>query len=285
MIMKTIREVLKWAEGLAREVGKEDSAVKLLLMHVMDKESYEILEGMDNALADHEVETFHRYVRQYVEDDIPVQHIMGYETFFGRKFKVNDDVLIPRFETEELVEKVLHAYDEEFDGAAVSVVDVGCGSGAIGVTLALEETGMDVMLTDISDKALAVAKENARNLEAKTEFFQSDMLTELIDKELKFDILVSNPPYIPLVEEVDPLVFDNEPHLALFGGEDGLKFYRQILADAHKILKPKSIIAFEHAYNHREGMAQLVQEHFPHSTFETIKDMNGKDRITMIVNH
>ena len=112
-----------------------------------------------------------------------------------------------------------------------------------------------------------------------------DMKVQEIRAKLKFDILVSNPPYIPLTEDVDPLVKDNEPHLALFGGEDGLKFYRQILKDAHQVVNEKNIIAFEHAYNHKEAMAELVMQHFPNAKFETIKDLNGKDRMTIIINN
>ena len=282
--MKTMRELLKWAENYAIENGKEDSAVKLLLMHVTNKESYEILADMGGELPVEQQQKFQEYVRKYVEENIPVQHIMGYETFFGYKFIVNDDVLIPRFETEELVANVLSVYDDVFDGAKIKVVDVGTGSGAIGVTLAIEEHNMDVTVTELSPEALSVAKQNAKNLNADVTFYQGDMLQPLIERQLKFDILVSNPPYIPLTEDVDPFVKDNEPHLALFGGEDGLKFYRQILKDAHQILNDKNIIAFEHAYNHREGMAELIKMYFPNSKFETLKDLNGKDRMTIIIN-
>ncbi|MCL1948662.1 MAG: peptide chain release factor N(5)-glutamine methyltransferase [Turicibacter sp.] len=282
--MKTFREALKWAENYALAADKEDSAVKLLLMHVTNKESYEILADLNQAMADSELEEFTRLVHIYVDESVPVQHLMGYETFFGRKFIVSDAVLIPRFETEELVANVLVTYDEVFDGENVKVVDVGTGSGAIGLSLACEEANMEVTLTEISEEALAVAQENAKNLEASVTFFQGDMLKPLLDEDLKFDILVSNPPYIPLLEDIDPFVKDNEPHLALFGGEDGLKFYRMILKDASKILNPKNIIAFEHAWNHREAMAELVREHFPEARFETLKDLNGKDRMTIIVN-
>lgn len=282
--MKTFREVLKWAEGYALASNKEDSAVKLLLMHVTNKESYEILADMNQEMSPAQIEAFQQLVKTYVDESVPVQHLMGYETFFGRKFIVSDAVLIPRFETEELVANVLATYDDVFDGQPVKVVDVGTGSGAIGLSLACEETNMDVTLTEISESALAVAQQNAENLEANVQFYQGDMLAPLLERDLKFDILVSNPPYIPLQEDVDPFVKDNEPHLALFGGEDGLKFYRLILKDAKKILKPKNIIAFEHAWNHREAMAELVKEHFPDSKFETLKDLNGKDRMTIIVN-
>lgn len=283
--MKTMRELLNWGEKFALENRKEDSAVKLLLMDATQKESYEILADMNMVVPQEQVEKFEHDVHLYVDDNIPVQHIMGYETFFGHKFIVNDDVLIPRFETEELVANVLSTYDDVFNGSKVKVVDVGTGSGAIGVTLAVEEPNMEVTVTELSEAALEVAKQNANQLGANVTFYQGDMLQPLIERGLKFDILVSNPPYIPLTEEVDPFVKDNEPHLALFGGEDGLKFYRQILRDAHKVVNEKNIIAFEHAYNHKEAMAQLIKEHFPHSKFETLKDLNGKDRMTIIINN
>ena len=282
--MKTIREWLQSAESLAVSSGKEDSAIKLLMQHATGKESYELLADLDGEMSESEIQLFSSHVDRYVKDNIPIQHLLGYETFFGYEFNVNGDVLIPRFETEELVSKVLSLYDEYFDSQEISVVDVGCGCGAIGVSLALEEPRMDVTLTDISEAALDVARANAEKLGADVEFLQSDMLDGLVDQKKRFDILVSNPPYIPVKEKVDALVLDNEPHLALFGGEDGLYFYRRILADARKILKSPSVIAFEHAYHHREGMAQLVAEYFPAAEFETIKDMQGKDRITVIVN-
>ena len=282
--METIREVLDWAEGLATRHGKEDSAVKLLLMYVTKRESYEILASLDEKLSEVEIGQFKDYVEKYVHDGVPVQHLMGYETFFGYDFKVNEDVLIPRFETEELVAKVLDVYSDYFDGECVDVVDVGCGSGAIGITLRLEEPNMKVTLTDISDAALNVSRTNAEALGAEVDFLQSDMLGTLMEQGRKFDFLVSNPPYIPTVEEVDPLVLDNEPHLALFGGTDGLRFYREILSGAATILKDRSVIAFEHAYSHREAMAGLVREYFPDSEFETFKDMNGRDRMTVVKN-
>ena len=280
----TIRTILTNAEQRAVAVGKEESAVKLLLQHATGLAGYELVADLDKSLSAEEVTIFNENLTKYLEQNIPIQHLIGYETFFGYDFKVNEDVLIPRFETEELVAKVLELYDEYFDGQAVDVVDVGTGCGAIGITLALEAPEMNVTITDISEAALAVAKENAETLGAGVEFLQSDMLKELISANKKFDILVSNPPYIPAEEHVDSLVYDNEPHLALFGGKDGLYFYREILRDAHQILKSPNIIAFEHAYHHREGMAELVKEYFPNSEFETIKDMQGRDRMTVIIN-
>ncbi len=198
--------------------------------------------------------------------------------------KVNEDVLIPRPETEELVGYLLSTYDDVFGGKEVDVVDVGTGSAAIAISLAKEEPNMHVVATDISEEALVVAKENAKINNAAIKFYQGDMLKPLIDNNLKFDILVSNPPYIPNNEYVEDIVINNEPHVALFGGENGMNFYDIILKDANKILNTPSIIAFEHSYNKRSEMHELIQKYFPNSYAETIKDLSGKDRITIIIN-
>lgn len=282
--MKTIRHLLLDAEKKAEKVGKEQSAIKLLMQHAAEKEGYELLMNIDDELTDGQSLIFEENVKKYLADNIPIQHLIGYETFFGYDFKVSGDVLIPRFETEELVAKVLELYDLYFEEKSVDVVDVGTGCGAIGITLALEAPLMNMTITDISPAALAVAGENAKQLGANVTLLESDMLKGLITAGKKFDILVSNPPYIPEAEAVDALVYDNEPHLALFGGADGLYFYREILRDAHQILKFPNIIAFEHAYHHREGMAKLVHEFFPNAHFETIKDMQDRDRMTVIIN-
>ncbi len=279
-----VRECLKYGESKAIEAGKETSAIKLLLMHFLEKESYELIMNMD-ALVDEELEKkYLEGVSLYIDQNIPVQHIIGYEYFYGYKFIVGKDVLIPRFETEELVAYILRSYDEYFQGETVDVVDIGTGSGAIAITLSLEEENMHVDATDISEEALQVAKQNAKNLEANVQFMSGDMLAPLIKSGKKYDLLVSNPPYIPQEEYVESLVKDNEPHVALFGGNDGMFFYEKILSEAKLILKPKNMLAFEHGWNQREKMENLINKYFPLSKYEIIKDMNGKDRITIIYN-
>ena len=280
--MSTIRNILSHAEKQALAANKEATAVKLLMQHITEKESYELLANFDEQLTAEQLTKFNELLTQYIEFGRPIQHLIGYETFFGYPFIVNEHVLIPRFETEELVAKVLELYDMHFQDKQVDVVDIGCGSGAIGITLALEEPNMNVTLTDISESALDVAQQNAMKLNASVSFLKSDMLDVLIEQGLRFDLLISNPPYIPAEEAVDALVYDHEPHLALFGGSDGLYFYRRILEKAQLILKPTAIIAFEHAYHHREGLAKLIGEFIPTAVFETLKDMQGRDRITVI---
>ena len=196
--------------------------------------------------------------------------------------KVNKDVLIPRFETEELVGYILSYYDEIFKTKKIKVVDIGTGSGNIAIALAKEEPNMEVSASDISPEAIEVAKENAKNNDAKVNFVVGDMLEPFIKSGEKFDILVSNPPYIPDTEFVEDIVKDNEPHLALYGGSDGMKFYDMILKDADKILNYPALIAFEHSYNKKEQMINLAKKYFSDSQVEVIKDMQGKDRMTFI---
>ena len=227
---------------------------------------------------------FDQAVDLYINKKIPIQHIIGYSYFYGYKMKVSDKVLIPRPETEELVSYVLQTYDEVFDGKEVDVVDVGTGSGAIAIALAKEEPNLKVIATDISEEALVVARENAKNNEANIEFYQGDMLIPLIERNLKFDVLVSNPPYIPNDEFVEDIVKKNEPNVALFGGSDGMFFYNIILSNASKILKEKNIILFEHSHSKKKEMLELANKYFPKGHAEVIKDLNGKDRFTIIIN-
>ena len=236
---------------------------------------------MDDELDNKIIETFENTVSRYLDNNEPVQYIIGEACFYGYDFIVNKDVLIPRPETEELVENVLYLYDDYMKGQKVEVVDVGTGSGCISVTLAAEEKNMTVTATDISEDALAVARRNASKMGVNVNFLQGDMLKPIMDR--KFDILVSNPPYIPNEEVVDSLVKDNEPNVALFGGDDGLKFYRIILENAPSIMNEKCILAFEHGYNRTEAIESLARKYFPESTVYTKKDLQGLDRMTFVI--
>jgi len=279
--MPTYRDVLRINEKYAVDNFKEDSAVKILLLHFSKMESSELLMKIDEEMPTEIYDEFLFGVDKYIVRNIPVQHITGYEYFFGHKFIVNGDVLIPRFETEELVANVLMMYDEVFDGTKVDLVDIGTGSGCLSVTLDIEEENMTVTATDISEKALTVAKKNNSSLQGNVEFLQGDMLEPL--KGRKFDIIVSNPPYIPNKEYVEGLVKDNEPDVALFGGEDGLDFYRIIISGAAELLNEKFIVAFEHAYDKAKELKKIIKKHFKDVQIIQKKDMQGKDRMTFIV--
>ena len=196
---------------------------------------------------------------------------------------VNEDVLIPRPETEELCANILARMDEWFvDNQSIACADVGTGSGAIAIVLAKEEPKVHMMATDISEEAVVTARKNAENNEADIEFVTGDMLQPLIEKGIKLDVLVSNPPYIPQEEVMEKSVVDFEPHVALFGGEDGLKFYREIFKNCKKVLKEKAFMAFEMGWDQRERMSKLVEEMLPGCEYEILKDMNGKDRMLFV---
>ncbi len=275
----TLRKFINLNEKKAAKNNKEESAVIILLSHVLKAETKDLFMKLDDEIAEADILKFDELFEKYLFENKPIQYLVGYTNFYGYDFKVNENVLIPRFETEELVENVLYRYDTYFKGKDVEVCDVATGSGCIAISLALEEKHMHVSASDISHEALEVAKENAKTLGANVEFFEGDMLEPLNGK---YDILVSNPPYIPNQEEVMSLVKDNEPNIALFGGDDGLKFYRIILSGAKRILKDKALIAFEHGYDKKKEIEEIAHTYFPEAKVETLKDMEGKDRMTFV---
>ncbi len=274
--MKFIKE----AEQLAASMDKEESAVILLLEYVTKENSTGLYTKLHEEVSKEIQESFQSLFHRYLYENEPVQYLIGSSCFYGYDFKVTKDVLIPRYETEELVEQVLYRYDSYFKGQQVDVCDLATGSGCIGITLALEEKLMRVVATDISKDALRIAKENSEKLGVNVEFLEGDMLEPV--KNRKFDIFVSNPPYIPEKENVMSLVKDNEPNIALFGGEDGMKFYRIILENVHMLLKEKAIVCFEHGYDKKEEMLALAKYYFPEARVEVLKDLEGKDRMTFI---
>ena len=166
--------------------------------------------------------------------------------------------------------------------AHTRVIDVGTGSGAIAIALRKEEAHLQVTASDISEQAVAVARKNAADNAADVTFLTGDMLEPFIEAGIRCDILVSNPPYIPVHEQMEHSVVDFEPHVALFGGEDGLKFYREIFANAHRVIKEKAILAFEMGYDQGERLRALAKEHFPDARVEIIKDLSGKNRMLFV---
>lgn len=283
--MKTVRQLIKEAENRLDDEHKDVNVAKVLFYHLAHKEPHELYLMMNEEVDEDLEQAFLQGMEQYYQG-IPIQYIKGYETFFGRDFKVNEDVLIPRYETEELVENILYRIDDYFyDYQEIKLCDVGTGSGAIAITLALEEPRLKVIATDISKDALKVAKENAQALCANVEFRAGDLLQPLLDTNEKVDIFVSNPPYIPNDQQIEAMVKDNEPHVALFGGNDGLYFYRKIFKEVKPLLNDRALLAFEMGFDQIELMEEAIHEFFGDYPFEIIKDMNGKDRMLFIYYH
>ncbi len=280
--MATVKELIKLAESRLDDASKDVNVAKVLFYHLADKQPHELYLMYDEEVSSELEAKFLAGMEEYYQGK-PIQYIKGVENFFGRDFKVNEDVLIPRYETEELVENILYRIDDYFaEYQSITLCDVGTGSGAIATSLALEEPRLKVFATDISLKAVTVAKDNAKNLGANIEFMVGDMLEPLLENEIKVDIFVSNPPYIPQEQEIEAMVKDNEPHVALFGGNDGLYFYRKKFQGVEPLLQERALLAFEMGFDQRELMEAALQEYFPNDPHEIIKDINGKDRMLFI---
>ena len=222
--------------------------------------------------------------RQFVEEIYqqlaahkPAQYIIGYADFFGMHLTVDERVLIPRPETEELVELILAENSEE----SLKVLDIGTGSGAIALALAKNKPAWSVTAADISQDALDLASENAKNQDLQIFLKKSDCFTEISEK---YDIIVSNPPYISREDEseVGLNVLYSEPHLALFADEDGLAIYRRISEDATDYLKDGGKIYLEIGYKQGQSVPELFRKHLPEKRVRTLKDQFGQDRMVVV---
>lgn len=230
------------------------------------------------------------YLKKYVKEDLdiaikrleqgePIQYIIGNVNFYGNIIDVNKDVLIPRFETEELVEKTIFKIKNKYD-KKINILDLCTGSGCIAITLK-KELACTVIASDISKEALEVAKINALKNEVDINFIESDLFENINDK---FDVIISNPPYISYNEEIDELVYNNEPHLALFALNDGLYFYEEILKNISRYLNEKFIIAFEIGYKQADKITLLVHQYLKNVNISIEKDLQGRDRFLFIEN-
>ena len=257
------------------------NTLRAFLFELCNDENINLYLEKDNEARKSIVDKYESGVKRLIEGE-PLNYVLGYSYFYGYRLKVDEAVLIPRFETEELVGRVLSGYDEYFKDQKINLADVGTGSGAIAIALKKEEDNLNVYASDISKEALEVAILNAQNNQADIRFFEGSMLKPLIENNIKLDILVSNPPYIRNDEVVEHSVRDYEPNVALFGGDDGLKFYRMIFEDAHKVLKERSMMFFEMGYDQKENLTALAREFFSSADINVYKDINNKDRMLVI---
>ncbi len=215
-------------------------------------------------------------------EGIPIQYLIGYEEFYGRTFEVNEEVLIPRPETEELVYNMLERINVLYGNETVEMIDIGTGSGAIAITMKLENPALHVTATDLFEESLQVAKKNAkRNGAELIDFVHGDLFEPFLKTGRKFDVILSNPPYIPDKDaaEMSDVVVEHEPHRALFAGIDGLDIYKRICAQLPSVLKDKGIIGFEVGMGQSEAVSRLLLNAFPTAKVDVVYDINKKDRM------
>lgn len=255
------------------------SKVNILLASILEIDSLELLNHLNDVVDEKKIDKYKKYIYA-VQNNKPIQYVVGNVIFFGYEFDINENVLIPRFETEELVDNTLKFIKEKFDNN-IKVIDLGCGSGVISITMKLKMPSLDVTALDISDKALEVTNHNMKKHNVDINIVKGDMLDNIKEK---YDVIISNPPYISKNEEIEDIVKDNEPEIALYAEENGYYFYEKILSKARSVLNDKYLIAFEIGYTQKEGIFKIADKYFKDCKKECLKDMSGKDRMIFIYN-
>lgn len=228
-------------------------------------------------------EKFFKMVNKYINEKVPPQYILNKTFFFNHTFYVDEGCFIPRPETEQLVEETIYRIDEIFENKKdLRIADVCCGSGCIGITLKKEIENCSVYMCELSPEAVNITKKNAKALGADVTVDCGDFITPILEKKLKFDVLLCNPPYIKNDEKLNEMVVDHEPNIALFGGVDGLDFYRIIFKHFDEIILDNGFMGFEFGYDQKELLEDLVVKKFPHYKYEFLKDYNKLYRMLFI---
>ena len=271
-----LKKSIEYIQSKGIKEAKLDT--ELIFSEVLNYDRMMLSLSFTREITEAEKEKIREMLKKRAVDKLPVQYILGYEEFYGRRFEVNKAVLIPRPETERLVEECIKRLTET---NGKYVLDIGAGSGAIGVSIAKELPNTKVLACDLSEDALEVAKLNAEKLEATNiKFIKSDVFSEIKYKE--FDLIVSNPPYIPQ-EEYENLQVEvklHEPQMALTDAKDGYYFYKKISREAPNYLKSGGILAFEVGYNQSEEI-KLFMEKQGFKNVVVIKDYEGIDRMVI----
>lgn len=275
------RQAILKACLLLRRQDKEESLAKFLLMYMLDETTEQFSNNLSEELSVEQENRYFDLINKNINEDTPLSHLVGFDYFYDRKFKVTKDVLSPRMETEELIYKVLeHIKKSKKD--SFRILDLCTGSGIIAITLKKEivEKYTEIVASDISEKALSIAIENANNNNANITFIKSDLFDNISGK---FDLIISNPPYISYKDKITikDSVLNYDPHLALFAEEDGIYFYRKIIENAVHYLSKDGVIFFEIGYDQKEKIFELGKNNNFITT--VYKDINDRDRIAKLI--
>ena len=276
----TIRDIIiRYSKELEEISSTPRLDVETLLQKVLNVDRLYILLNLERNLSEEEENLFNKFIEERLNNR-PIAYIVGNREFMGLDFYVQEGVLIPRPDTEILVEEVIELAK---DKGKVNILDIGTGSGAITVSLAKYLENAKVTSVDISEIALEIGKKNAvsNNVDDRIEFIKSDLFSS-IDKGKKFDIVVSNPPYIKreVIDTLDKQVKDFEPYNALEGGIDGLDFYRAITKEAKNFLRKGGTLAYEVGHDQSEDVSKLM-EMDGYTNIYTRKDLQQIDRVVI----
>ena len=251
---------------------------KILLGEIINMNPLELLNHLNEVVEEEQVNKYKELVLA-LEEGKPLQYVLGKVNFYGNTFYVDNRVLIPRFETEELVENTIN-YINKYFKEPIDIIDLGTGSGVIGFTLEKKLSPKSVDLIDISKDALEVAKINKENLKSNANIIENDFLD---GNTKKYDLIISNPPYIMDDEEIEEVVKENEPHQALYAGREGLDCYKKILSTCKKNMKEKSLIAFEIGPTQANDISNLAKVYLGNVKIEVKKDLSERDGMLFIL--
>jgi len=269
----TYRELYDWGHARLAEAKIREAALdaRLLLEEVCGTDRGYLLVHGDEPVSDVQEQAYRDFVSSR-GSRIPLQHILGYQEFMGLRFMINGDVLIPRQDTETLVEEVMRYLHD-----GMRILDMCTGSGCILLSLLQYSNDCVGVGSDISEAALAIARTNAEHLKKDAAFVQSDLFENI---EGKYDVIVSNPPYIPtkVIETLEAEVRDYDPMNALDGKEDGLHFYRRIVDKAGEYLYPGGMLFFEIGHDEKDEVVTIMEEE-GYREVTALKDLAGNDRV------
>lgn len=298
----SVKELIKIAERQLADAGVADAQIdaKELYCFLMGYDKTALMMHWQDVLQDNQCEAYFALIEKRAKRQ-PLQHITGEQAFMGFPFKVNEHVLIPRQDTETMVEDAIELLEKgtlrggaygrgkPLKGSA-DILDLCCGSGAIGISLAKTFGKAKVVCTDVSPQALETARENAsynacKNIKfAESDMFEAPFFNGRFGKK-KFDLIISNPPYIEseVIEGLEPEVKDHEPRLALDGGTDGLNFYRKIAQEAAAYLKKDGVLMMEIGCEQKDAVKEILRQTGEYERIIGLTDLTGRDRIVAAI--
>jgi len=285
----TIIKLLQWASSYLKthDIDSPRATGEILLAHALKCERIDLYLNFDQPLAGDELKAFKTLIKRRIRRE-PVAYILGVKEFWSLDIEVTKDVLIPRPETECLVETALELLSRHASSQSWRILDLGTGSGAIIIALASQQPRHTYFASDRSIQAVRVAQRNAgrHNFGGMIHYFNADWLTALNQKTSAFDMIVSNPPYIPsrVIEELQPEIHGYEPIGALDGSDDGLECFKKIINSAHRYLKPGGVLLLEIGHDQQDDIRRIVSDSGPYDDVSSTKDYAGHDRVVWMYN-